>query len=134
MKKILKSESETIEEGRAFGLTLKPGDIVVLKGDLGAGKTTFTKGVALALDISDTVVSPTFTIHNEYKGDITLNHFDFYRIENENEAVNIGVEDIFYTTGISIIEWGENINGLIPKNAKIVSIKKIDDKTREIEI
>jgi len=90
---ITNSESETIAEGEKLGRKLKSGAVVALYGDLGAGKTAFTRGIAKGLDITMNVTSPTFTIVNEYPGKIPLFHFDMYRLESENELFDIGWDD-----------------------------------------
>lgn len=105
---IVKSIEETQKLGKALGAILKPGDVVLLNGDLGAGKTTFTQSVAKGLDIQEIVNSPTFNIVNEYdSGSISLFHFDLYRIEDSEELFEIGFEEYFEKDGVVIIEWAE---------------------------
>lgn len=103
------TEAETLEAGFRFAKRLKPGDIVTLDGDLGAGKTVFTKGICKFFNVTDYVVSPTYTIVNEYKGDEDIYHFDIYRIEEEEELYNIGFYEYLDNDGIKIIEWAEKI-------------------------
>lgn len=130
-----KSEKDTINAGSELARTLESGAIVCLKGDLGAGKTHFVKGMAAALGIDpQTVSSPTYTLINEYSGKIPLYHFDCYRIKSEEEALDIGIEDYFYGEGISVVEWPERVSGLIPEDAYIVSFEHISDREREISI
>jgi len=132
---ISKSVAETIKIGENFANTLNGGEVILLRGDLGAGKTHFVKGVAKALGITKTVTSPTFTLHNIYKGEkLTLNHFDFYRI-TEEEAEALGLEEYFgKSDAVCFIEWSENISGLLPKQNIVVNIAVTGEKTREIEI
>lgn len=111
---ISKSEEETINLGKKIGKILESGDIVCLTGDLGAGKTALTKAIAISIGIEDYVTSPTFTIVNQYFGDINLNHFDVYRINDIEEMYEIGYEEYFYSESINIVEWANLIEGLIP--------------------
>ncbi len=135
MKCLCRNKNETVKAGFDFGKALKGGAVVLLEGDLGAGKTTFTKGVAKALKISEDVLSPTFTIMNEYQGRLRLCHFDAYRLKNGEEAVFAGVaENIGEKNTVCVIEWFENIYDILPKDAARVSIKYVDETTREIEI
>ena len=120
----------------AFDLakTFVGGEVVLLDGDLGAGKTVFAKGVAQALGISQEVTSPTFAIHNSYNGSLVLNHFDFYRLD-ESEAEMLGLDEFFGDkNSVCLVEWWSNIVGLLPKNCIKVSIQKIDENTRKIDI
>lgn len=129
------SEAETIEAGQRLGEELGAGDVVCLYGDLGAGKTHFIKGIAMAFGIAKEVVnSPTFALIHEYSGIIPLYHFDAYRIESEQEARNIGTEEYFYGDGISLVEWPEKLGTLIPENAIQITIKKTGEGLRRIEI
>ncbi len=120
-----RSEAETINIAREFAKTLKPGDIVTLAGDLGAGKTAFTKGVAKSLGSDDAVSSPTFNIVNQYDGDdITIYHFDAYRLENVSVDNCDWLDDYFFSGGVCLIEWAENIKDVLPKGYKTVRIEK----------
>lgn len=134
MKIVSKSVDETILAGKNFAKTLKGGEVVLLDGTLGAGKTHFVKGVALELGINDVITSPTFTIHNIYKGkSLFLNHFDFYRIEDQDEAEQLGLTEIFFdNSGVCFIEWWQNVLNLLPDNTRKVSISVISDTVREI--
>ncbi|MCL2555491.1 MAG: tRNA (adenosine(37)-N6)-threonylcarbamoyltransferase complex ATPase subunit type 1 TsaE [Firmicutes bacterium] len=134
---ISKSIKETFLMGKNLAKDLKGGDIVCLSGDLGAGKTVFVKGVANGLEIKGEINSPTFSIMNIYnaKG-FDLIHYDMYRIENELEAEHMGLDENFGAKkNICIIEWAENIKGLL-ENYKIIEVKiiKIDEVTRSIEL
>ena len=129
------SPDETIAKGRSFIDTLSIGDVVCLRGDLGAGKTHFVKGMAEGLGVDgDEVSSPTFTLINEYYGDKILYHFDCYRMKSEREALEIGAEEYFYGEGVTVIEWPERITSLIPPHAIWISIEAPDRNTRKFVI
>lgn len=119
------SPAETFDLGKKLGSTAKPGMIICLNGDLGTGKTVFTQGFAAGLDITEPVSSPTFTIVQVYEeGRLPLYHFDVYRIGDPEEMDEIGYEDYFYGEGVSLIEWSELIEELIPGEAMGVLIEK----------
>lgn len=126
------NEGETANLARKLGKLVEPGDIICLIGDLGAGKTTFTKAFALGLEVDDYVTSPTFTIIQEYEGRIPLYHFDVYRIEDLREMEDIGYEEYFYGDGVCVIEWAQIIKDLLPKNYLQIEIKHMDIEKREI--
>ncbi len=126
-----KNAQETVKYGFEYAKTLKPGDVVLLKGEMGAGKTQFAKGVARGLGIEDEILSPTYAYMNEYSG--KLYHFDCYRLKSGAHAEALGLCDYFYAGGICIIEWAENIAGVLPENCKTVEIEKISDSGRRIE-
>lgn len=135
MKLRSNSVKTTIKYGRDFAESLNIGDVVCLEGDLGAGKTHFVKGVASYFGINEEKVnSPTFTLINEYSGDIPIYHFDCYRIKSFNEAIEIGIEEYLYGDGVSIIEWPSKIKDLIPDNAIKIEIKHIGASERSILI
>lgn len=130
---ISKNENDTKLFARKFANSLKAGDIVLLDGDLGAGKTVFTKGIVSALSKDKIVaVSPTFVIVNVYDTTPKINHFDLYRISDVSELDAIGAEEYFYSDGISIVEWPERGEGIFPSYAIKVCIKKINDNERMI--
>lgn len=134
-KIITNSASETVQEGERFGKTLKSGDIVLLKGDLGAGKTHFVKGIARAFGYhEDEVQSPTFALIHEYHGTTTLYHFDCYRLLKSDEALRFGLNEYVNGDGISLIEWPEIIADLLPEGCLEVQIRHIDKAQREISI
>jgi len=118
------SAEETYALGKKLGEEAKPGAVYCLSGDLGVGKTVFTKGFAVGLGVTDTVNSPTFTIVQVYNGRLPFYHFDVYRIEEPEEMEEIGYEDYFYGDGACMIEWAELIEELIPANAVKVCISK----------
>lgn len=126
------SVEKTIEIAREYAKTLKPSDVVLLEGEMGAGKTAFTKGVALGLGISEEITSPTYAYMNDYDG--VLYHYDCYRLSSGEDAESLGLTDYFYADGICVIEWSENIKEVLPKNCKKVVIKKIDENLRSIEL
>ena len=110
------SDSQTIKIAEGFAQTLSPGTVVCLFGEMGVGKTVFTKGLCRAMGVSDYVSSPTFTVVNEYDGDgFPIYHFDMYRIEDEDELLEIGFEEYLTSGGICIIEWPENVINSLPK-------------------
>ncbi|MCL2370568.1 MAG: tRNA (adenosine(37)-N6)-threonylcarbamoyltransferase complex ATPase subunit type 1 TsaE [Firmicutes bacterium] len=128
--------SDTMRIGKELALTLPSGAVVALSGDLGAGKTVFSKGVALALGIKDEVTSPTFTLVKSYRGkDKILHHFDAYRLSDEEEAEECGLNELIgEPDSICVIEWPERIRGLLPESTVWVEIRRIDDKKREIKV
>lgn len=135
MEYISNSLEDTEKIAFSFAKTLKGNEIILLNGDLGAGKTTFTKSLAKALGIVEHITSPTFTLVNEYySGKFPLFHFDMYRLEDESEAVEIGLDDYFNKQAVSIIEWPERIKNLIPKDHITINIEKIDDNSRKFVI
>lgn len=118
------NEQETFEIGRILAEQSKPGDIFCLLGDLGVGKTVFSKGFATGLHITEPITSPTFTIVQVYEGEKPLYHFDMYRIEDEDELEMIGYEDYFYGQGVCLVEWANNVAEVIPQNALWITIEK----------
>ena len=134
MIKITNNENETILEGEKLGKTLKPGAVVALYGELGAGKTAFTRGLAQGLGIKMFVSSPTFTIVNEYPGEIPLFHFDMYRLETENELFDIGWDDYLERNGVCAVEWSEKVPSAFPPNTITVIIENPGDGKRRLEI
>ena len=113
------SVEETAALARSIASTLRPGSVLALCGDLGAGKTHFVKGIAAGLGGGDTVTSPTFTLIHEYTGGrLPLFHFDFYRLEDETEAIKIGLEEYLDGEGVCAIEWAEKFPALLPGGAR----------------
>ena len=126
---ISKSEVDTINFAKEFAKELKMDDIIVLTGNLGAGKTKFTQGILDFFGLTDEISSPTFTIVNEYKNEkITIYHFDVYRLSSNDDFENIGGEE-YFGNGICIIEWGEIISSLLPENTIFVNFER--DKNNE---
>ena len=130
-KIITASREETETFAREYAKTLSAGDVVVLDGDMGAGKTVFSKGVAAGLGIAEEVTSPTYAYMNDYDG--RLFHYDCYRIESVEQAESLGLADYFDMGGICLIEGAQNIAPLLPRKIKRVVIKKLDENRREIE-
>lgn len=119
------SEQQTRELGRKLGVSCEAGTVVLLHGDLGVGKTVFTKGFAEGLGITEPVSSPTFTIIQQYdSGRLPLYHFDVYRIADVEEMDEIGYEDYFYGDGVCLIEWAELIEEILPEHCIEVTIEK----------
>jgi len=135
MKITTHSPEETIDAAKKLGSMLHAGDVIAYKGGLGAGKTTFTRGLAIGLGLGDNVFSPTFALVNEYKGkNISLYHFDMYRISGEDDLESTGFYDYPFEDNIVAVEWSENIADFLPENTIYITISRIDDDTREIII
>ena len=134
MEYITKSPSETEAVGAALARVLQPGAGIAYRGDLGAGKTAFTRGLARGLGVKENVTSPTFTIVNEYlSGSMPLFHFDMYRLGSEDELFDIGWEDYLERGGACAGEWSENVWGAM-EDAIVITISRLDEDTRKIEI
>ncbi len=128
------STEETVALGKKIGARLVPGDVIALQGTLGAGKTTITKGIALALGITEDITSPTFCLISEYGGAIPLYHMDVYRLDGAEDFINLGVDDMLYGQGVCLIEWSEKIMDELPKNTIILRLTPNSDESRTIEI
>ena len=128
------NEAETFREGEKLGRCLSSGDIVALRGGLGAGKTVFIRGLAAGLGVASVVSSPTFTIVNEHTGVIPLFHFDLYRIGGENELFDIGWDDYLARDGVCAVEWSEKIPNALPFGAVTVRIESMGGDVRRVEI
>ena len=131
---ISRSPEETEQIGQQTAALLHPGDVLALSGDLGAGKTAFVRGMARAIAPKAYVQSPTYTIVNEYKSDVSLFHFDMYRISDEDDLYSAGFDDYFSRNGIFAVEWSENIPFAIPDKHYKVTIEKLDEEKRKITI
>lgn len=135
MEVVTTSPEETLELGKKLGNVLKPGDIIALKGPLGAGKTAITKGIALSLDIIEDVTSPTYNIICEYNGKIPLYHMDLYRISDYDEFEMLGVDHLVFGQGITIIEWSERIIDELPEDIITITITRNEtDDSRSFNI
>lgn len=129
------SPEETYEIGRRLGSEAAPGSVYALVGDLGAGKTIFTKGFAAGLGISDTITSPTFTIMQVYEGGrLPLYHFDVYRISDPEEMYEIGFDEYILGDGVSLIEWADRIPELLPKETVKITIKRDSGRGENVRI
>lgn len=127
----IKSSEAMIDLGKKIGGILKANDIITLAGDLGAGKTTLTKGIALGLDINTIVNSPTFTIMKTYDGRLKLFHLDVYRIENLEDDFEL--EEYFEEGGVCVIEWADNIAKILPSEILKIEIKDLGNNEREVK-
>lgn len=135
MEFLSKSEQDTIKFASKLCESFKGGEVLLLNGDLGAGKTVFAKGLAVGLGNQGVITSPTFTIMNMYKGRLNFYHFDMYRIEDESELVELGFgEYIGAKDSICAIEWSSRVPSLLPKDCITVEITKVDDETRLIKV
>jgi len=130
------SLKDTEKFAKKFAEKLENGNVVLLYGDLGAGKTTLCKSIIKALGYNGVVTSPTFTILNEYQGKIlSIHHFDMYRLESIDEAVEIGADEILKSgQGICLIEWPEKLAGILSKDAIKIYIESIDENTRKFKV
>jgi len=133
---ISKSSEETLHIGRIIGETLNGGNIVALTGELGAGKTCLTQGIAKGLGVSEEyyVTSPTFTLINEYPGRIPLYHMDVYRLADSGDLEDMGYEEYFYGDGVVVIEWAEKVDDILPREALVVHLEYVDASKRMIRI
>lgn len=128
MKKIVsKNYQETIKIARSIASYLDKGMVILLKGDLGVGKTIFAKGIAEGLSIDEPVTSPTFALLHEYEGSEKLYHFDLYRLYDPEEIYDIGYDEYIYGEGISLIEWPERMDYLLPEDYLLVNIKRLEE-------
>ena len=134
MQYITNSPAETEAVGMALGKVLQPGTVLAYKGDLGAGKTAFTRGLAKGLGCTDMVTSPTYTIVNEYlSGRLPLFHFDMYRLASADDLWDIGWEDYLDRGGICAVEWSENVEEAL-EGAISVTIEKLGEDSRKITV
>lgn len=135
---ITKSEKETFDLGVELAKSLRKGSVICLRGDLGAGKTVFSKGLCEGLGVAECISSPTFTIVNEYEGEkLPVFHFDMYRIEDEDELIEIGYDEYLMRGGVCIIEWPQNIQNSLPKTRTDIDILRdlsIGDDVRKITV
>ena len=123
------SNEETRAWAEQYAGTLSAGDVVLLEGEMGAGKTVVAQGIARGLGVKEDVLSPTYAYVNSYG---PMFHFDCYRIENERQAMELGLYDYFDAGKICLVEWSENIRGLLPDGCKVVTVKKVSETAREI--
>ena len=132
---LIHSESKMIELGQKFGATLKAPAVIELLGDVGAGKTTFTRGLALGLGIQDDVTSPSFTLSKTYQGaKYRLVHYDFYRLADPGIMSEDLAESIGDQNTITVVEWGQSVQNVLPEQRQTVEIKYTDENTREVTI
>lgn len=128
------SATETQNLGKRLASKLSGGNLLSLTGDLGAGKTCFTQGLAKGLGIQNPITSPTFNLIKEYKGRMPFYHFDVYRLKSLSELVDLGYEEYFYSDGVTAIEWGDRVRELLPPDYLEVRFERsLEETTREIE-
>ena len=123
---------ETIELGKKVGNVLKPGDVVLLTGDLSAGKTTITKGIGASLGVTKIINSPTFTIVKTYSGNCKLYHLDLYRLDGLNDDFDL--EEYIESDGVCVIEWPYQVSEILPKEFLKIDLRRVDEFNRVIEI
>ena len=127
---VTRSPEQTRQLGEKLGKLTEPGDVVLLSGELGAGKTCLTQGIAWGLDIQEYALSPTFVIMREMHGRLPLYHMDLYRLDNIDESIDLGLDDYLYGKGICVVEWAEKALEILPKNRLLISITYISDTDR----
>ena len=125
---------ETAAVGEALGRTLGPGDVVALYGELGAGKTCFVQGLVRGLDVTGTATSPTFVLVNEYRGRMPVHHVDAYRTSSLTELMDLGVLDLMGGDGVTLVEWADKAEPLLPGRTVRVAIDGVGDEPRVITI
>jgi len=125
---------DTLALGKKIGEICLPGTVISLRGPLGSGKTVIAKGIALALGIVESIVSPTFTLVQEYEGKLPMHHMDLYRIDSIEEFAGIGGEELLYNNGITLIEWSEKIDRILPPQTIYITIAILDDQTRSVSL
>ena len=134
MQYITNSPAETEAIGAALGKIINPGTVIAYRGDLGAGKTAFTRGLAKGLGCTEIVTSPTYTIVNEYLGGrIPLFHFDMYRLRSSDDLFDIGGEDYLERGGVCAVEWSENVEDAM-EDAVYITIEKLGEESRKITV
>ena len=133
---ISNSAAQTIEIARLIGEKLKDGDLLALSGELGSGKTCFTKGLAKGLGVSDKyqITSPTFTLINEYPARCKLYHFDVYRLSGYSELEDLGYEEYFAGNGVVVVEWADKIDKIIPRDSIFINFEYVDENSRKMII
>lgn len=126
------SPAQTRRLGARLAPLLKPGDVLAMTGDLGTGKTRWAQGVCQGLDVSDPVVSPTFTLVNEYQGRLPVYHIDLYRLTDAVEGLTFGLDDYMYGNGISLIEWADRAVDFLPRSYLAVELYHLEDSKRRV--
>ncbi|GAC1392482.1 MAG: hypothetical protein NVSMB31_10670 [Vulcanimicrobiaceae bacterium] len=134
MKRTFKTQAELTAFAAAFGRTLKRGDVVGLSGPLGSGKTTFVRAVVQERLGSDPTSSPTFTFWHRYGGDPPIDHLDLYRVESPSEIVELGLEEAFDGTSVTLVEWWEHAPELLPDRRYLIVLSGAGDEPRELEL
>jgi len=131
---ITSSPEETQEFGARLGELARPGDVFLLVGKLGAGKTCLTQGIARGLGIAEYAASPSFVVARELYGRLPLYHMDFYRLENPAEIADLGLDDYFYGKGVSVVEWAEKGLSLLPPEHLLIEMNYISDTGRRLKL
>jgi tRNA threonylcarbamoyladenosine biosynthesis protein TsaE len=132
---VTRNEQETRSVARQLAMKLMPDDVILLQGDLGAGKTTFTQGLAEGLGVLDNATSPTFTLVQEYRGGrLPLYHFDLYRLAGPEEVFNLGFFDYLEQGGVAVVEWPERLGSETPLERLVVNIQTVNEGTRTITL
>jgi tRNA threonylcarbamoyladenosine biosynthesis protein TsaE len=129
---LTRSPDDTRKAGAAVAELLVPGDVISLTGDLGAGKTAFVQGAGRALGVKDPVVSPTFVLVREYRGEVPVHHLDVYRLDRIQEVLDLGFEDYLDSSGVLFIEWGDAIDLLLPDDHLRVEITVQEEDVRRL--
>lgn len=128
------SPEQTQQFGTHLGKIAQPGDVILLVGKLGAGKTCLTQGIAWGLGIDEYAVSPSFVLVRELHGRLPLYHVDFYRLENLEEIAELGLDEYFYGQGISVVEWAEKALDLLPPENLLIEMEYVSDNERRLKI
>lgn len=129
-----RSPEQTQQFGTRLGKIARPGDVILLVGKLGAGKTCLTQGIAWGLGIDDYAASPSFVLVRELYGRLPLYHIDFYRLENLAEIAELGLDEYFYGQGVSVVEWAEKALSLLPPENLLIEMEYISDNERRLEL
>ena len=129
---VTRTPDETRTVGAGLAELLVPGDVISLTGDLGAGKTTFVQGAARGLGVGEPVVSPTFVLVREYRGDVPVYHLDVYRLDRLQEVIDLGFEDLLDPSGVIFVEWGDAIDALLPDEHLRVELRTDDGDARRL--
>ncbi len=131
---ISRSADDTVAMGCALGDLARRGDVVLLVGDLGAGKTCLTQGIAVGLGVADKVTSPTFVIIREHAGRLPLYHIDFYRLTDVDEAADLGLDQYLYGDGVCVVEWADRAMGLFPAEHLLIELRRMSTNRRSLEM
>ncbi len=134
MKLTSHSPEETQSFGKELGHLTRAGDVILLMGNLGAGKTCLTQGIAWGLDIDGYARSPSFVVVNEYKGRLPMYHIDLYRLDNIAEIADLGLDDYLYGKGLCVVEWADKALDLMPSQNLLIKIKLLGENERELEL
>jgi len=132
-----RSATDTKSLAAAVAELVRPGDVILLAGELGAGKTAFTQGLGLALGVTDPITSPTFTLASHYEGRLELNHLDVYRLEQLAEVLDVGLPEMLDEGGVTVIEWGDAIVSALPADYLLIRITYgdgLDDRSLDLDL